>query len=333
MSWAVASMLALAIAAGLFLSAFFSGTETGLYRVNRLRLHLGVQRRDPRALCVSRVLDDEQGALSVTLIGTNLGDYIVTACVAYLFAELIGFGEADAELYTVIIVTPVLFVFTNVVPKSLFRLHADALMAQSGGLLFLFDRLFRLAGAVWLVKQLVSAVARLSGGRLQRDGAFGPKRRVAMLLQEALIGDQQGEEQSDLVDRVCQLSEKPVHSVMVPRNRVSIVSADTDAEGLLHIARRTPFTRLPVYERTRRRIIGIINADELLQSEDWETVGERSRPAVTIGRQETVAAAITRLQRVGRQMAVVADHRGEMLGIVTLNELLSEIVGEVAADV
>jgi len=181
--WVIAGILAGAMALGLFLSAFFSGAETGIYRVNRLRLHLGVQRHDPQALRVSQVLADEQGALSVTLIGTNLANYIVTGCVAYLLAELLGFGETDTQVYTVVIVTPVIFVLAEVVPKNLFRLHADALLARGSGLLLLFDRLFRATGVVWVVQQLAGAISRLTGGHLQPTGAYGPKRRVAMLLQ------------------------------------------------------------------------------------------------------------------------------------------------------
>ena len=79
MSWVMVSLL---IILGLALSAFFSGAETGLYCVNRLRLHLRVQRRDPRALRIAEILQDPQGALSVTLVGTNLMNYVTTAAVA-----------------------------------------------------------------------------------------------------------------------------------------------------------------------------------------------------------------------------------------------------------
>jgi CBS domain containing-hemolysin-like protein len=326
-------LISVAVVAGLFFSAFFSGAETGLYRVNRLRLHLGVHQEDPRAVRLSRVLQDEQSALSVALVGTNVMNYITTAAVAYMFADLLGFSETDTELYTVILLTPIVFVFGEVVPKNLFRLHADSLMARGSGLLAFSDRLLRTIGVVWALKSLAGLVSRASAGYRPGDPASAPKRRIAMLLQEALAGDVFSEDQSDLIDRVCQLSDTPLHTVMVPRNVVKVLSADTDRRGLMRVARRNPHAYFPVFERSRRHVIGLAKVDELLQADDWDTVGGRLHPATAMSAHQTVAAAITHLQRAGRSMAIVTDHGGQMLGIVTLKDLLAEVVGEVAVSV
>ena len=317
---------------GLFFSAFFSGTETGLYRINRLRLHLGVQQRDPQALRLAGVLKDEQGALSVTLVGTNVMNYVTTVAVAYLFAERWGLSETDTEVYTVIILTPIVFVFGEMVPKNLFQLHADLLMGRGSRLLLIANGLFRGLGLVWILKRLAGIFNRVAGGGSD-DGPAGPKRRMAVMLQEALAGGVLSEDQSDLIDRVCRLSETPVHAVMIPRNRVVGVAAQTKRRELMRIVRRTRHGRLPVFDRNRRHIIGLIKVDELLQAADWETVGERLRPAMTVGPHQTVAAAITGLQREGQGMAIVTDHAGQMLGVITLKDLLREVVGEVVATV
>lgn len=335
MTWIIVSVVSLL---GLFFSGFFSGAETGLYRVNRLRLHLGVRRRDPRALRLASVLGDEPGALSVTLVGTNVANYVTTSAVAFSFAELWGFGETGSELYTVAIVTPVIFVFGEMVPKNLFRLHPDALLAHGSRLLAIANRLFRLTGIVWALTHLSVLLSRLTGSDLHSAGVLDPKQRVKRLLQEALAGDTLGsdridpEDQSDLIERVCQLSETSLHAVMVPRNRVIGIAADTDRHELVRIVRLHSHARLPVYESagSRTHIIGLAKVDELLQSDDWERVAERLRPALKLSPRETVATAITRLQRAGRGMAVVVDDSGRMLGIVTLKDLLSEVVGESA---
>ncbi|UCC30316.1 MAG: DUF21 domain-containing protein [Phycisphaerales bacterium] len=330
MSWCIVGAV---VVVGLFLSAFFSGAETGMYCVNRLRLGLAVKQRDGRALRLAGVLADQQGALSVMLIGTNMANYVTTAAVAYLFAELWHFGETDAELYTVALLTPIVFVFGEVVPKNLFRLHADTLLPRGSRLLAFFNRLFRLIGLVWSLKRLAGVINRLAGGATQHSLAFPPKRRVAMLLQEALADNVLGEDQSDLIDRVCQLSETPLHAVMVPRNRVVVIGADVDRRGLMRMARRTGHAQLPVYESNQRHIIGLIKVDRLLQSDGWQRVGECLEPPLALSPHETVGRAITRLKRAGRGMAVVTDHGGQMLGIVTLKDLLKEVVGELAAGV
>lgn len=330
MSWGVVGVV---IFLGLFFSGFFSGAETGLYRVNRLRLHLGVQRRDPRARRLASVLDDETGALSVTLLGTNIANYVTTSAVAYLFAELLGFGEASSEIYTVAIVTPVIFVFGEMVPKNLFQLHADTLLARGSRLLALANRLFRLTGVVWGLKHLAATLNRLMGSDAQQVGALGPKRHVAGLLQEALVGNTLGRDQSDLINRVCRLSEIPLHAVMVPRNRVTAIAADTDRRGLLRVERKTGHAQLPVYDSSPHRMIGAVKVDELLQSSNWRTVGERLTPLPKMSPHETVAASLANLQLAGASMAIVTDPGGRMLGIVTLKDLLGEVLGELGVAV
>lgn len=329
MSWI---LIGAVIAIGLTLSAFFSGAETGLYCVNRLRLQLGVKKHDPTALRLSRVFADQQGALSVTLIGTNLMNYVTTGAVAYLFAELAGLDETVTELYTVLALTPIMFVFAEVVPKNLFRLHADTLLARGSRLLALSDRLFRLTGMVWCLSRLAGVINRLCGGRAPGGGGSAPKRRVAVLLQEALAGHTLGEDQSDLIERVCRISDTPIHAVMVPRNRVLAVSARSDRRQLVRVARRKGHSYLPVHDENRRHVIGLVRVDELLQSEDWTTVEERLHPVTTLSPHESVATALARLQKVRRSLAIVTDHGGQMLGIVTITDLLGEIVGELSTD-
>jgi len=320
-------MVGAVVLIGLFLSGFFSGAETGLYCVNRLRLHLGARLEDPRAVRLAGTLEDEHGALSVTLVGTNMANYVVTSAAAYLLAETMELTATGAELYTIVILTPVVFVFGEVVPKNLFRLHPDTLMARGSRLLAVSNRLLRWTGAIWCLKKWAAVLGRLTGGSAEGEAAFAPKQRVARMLQEALAGNTLGEDQSDLIDRVCRLSEVRLLTVMVPRNRVIAIAADASRETLVRIARRKRFARLPVYESNRRRIVGAVRVDELLQSDDWRTVADRLHSTLTLSPHETVATAITRLRRARRGMAVVTDRGGQMLGIVTLKDLISEVVG------
>jgi len=320
-------LVGLAVLVGLFGSAFFSGAETGLYCVNRLRLHLGVQQRDPRALRLAGVLDDEQGALSVALIGTNVMDYVTTTAVAFLFAELLRLGDADTELYTIVLVTPVVFVFGQVVPKNLFQLHADRLMMRGSTPLALANRLIRATGLVWLMKQVTGAVNRVCGVTTTYRASTAPKRRVAMLLQEALADHAHGEERSDLIDRVCRLSETPVRAIMVPQHRVTVIAEGAHRDELVRVVRETAHARVPVYSGRRSQIIGVVKTDELLRRDDWKTIDEHLYPIMALRPYDTVLAALVRMQAARRELAVVTDQAGHWLGMVTVRDLLEEVVG------
>ena len=327
-------LVCLVILLGIVLSAFFSGAETGIYCLSRPRLHLGARQLHPHALRLAHLLEDEPGALTTTLIGTNLMNYLATTAAAYMFADLVGLTEIDTELYTVILMTPIVFVFGEVVPKNLFQRHADSFMMRGSGLLVLADRLFRMTGSVWCLAQLSAFVARVATGKDPgRQRTVAPRRRVAMLLQEALADHKLGEDQSELIDRVFQLSETALHEAMVPRNLVTAIQARTDHRELIRVARRTGHARLPVYDVHPRRIVGLVDIDDLLQTKDWKTVADRLEPALTLSPHDTVGSAIVRMQTNGRQMAIVTDRGGQMLGIVTIRDILEEVVGELAADV
>ena len=319
------------LAVAIVLSGFFSGSETGLYCVNRLRLQLGVQRRDARSIRLARLLSDERSALSVVLIGTNAANYLATAAAAFLFSDLLGVSDQATEIYTVLALTPVLFVFGEIVPKNLFQMHADTLMTRGSRAFAVATTVIKATGAVWAAKWasefLLRALPIEGGDRRVAE----PKRRMAALLREAMAGDTLGETQSEFVDGVVLLSETSVASVMVPRNRVVTISAKATRRELTVAARRSSHTRLPVRDQHARRVIGVIKVDDLLTRDDWTTIADGLRPITTLTPHQSVASAITELQRARHPMAVVTDRTGHMLGIVTLKDLVEELVGELTA--
>ncbi|MFQ5589720.1 MAG: CNNM domain-containing protein [Phycisphaerae bacterium] len=314
---------------GLLLSAFFSGTETGIYCMSRVRLHLAAKRRDPRALRLESILDDEAGALAVTLIGTNLMNYVTTTACAFMLAELVGSSQINTELYTVLLLTPAVFVFGEVVPKNLFRLHADTLMPRSAWLLNIANRILRSTGCVALFKHLSMAVNQAVGERpVQALVAHGPKRRVALLLQDALVEHPLGPQQSKLIERVCQLSEAPVQTAMVPWDRVVSIAANADRRMLTRLARTTHHAQVPVFDSRRRNIIGLVTIDSLLEADGWTVVREHLESAICVSPHDMIPSVISRIRAAGGEMAIVTDRTGQMLGIATLRDLLAEVVGE-----
>ena len=314
----------------LLLAGLFSGSETGFYCLNRLRVFLGVQQGNRRAVRLGRLIEDEQGTLAGTLAGTNIMHYLLTSAVAFTFTSLIGLDPANAEIYTVAILTPVIFVFAEVVPKNVFQRHADSLMPRFSWLLYVANRTFRAIGLVWLMKKLTALAARWTGAPEVEPLTGGPKRYIASLLQEALAERQLGEDQSELIERVVKLSDTPVRFVMVPQHKVVMISADADRERFLRLARSTEHARVLVYSGRRTQIIGLVKIDELLRDPSWRRAGERVVPVLQLRPFETVANAMARMQRIQKEMAIVTGFGGGLLGIVTLRDLLDEVVGEIS---
>jgi len=323
-----ATVLTILVALGaLAFSAFFSGAETGLYCANRLRIELGAQGRDPRCLRLARLLRDEQGILTVTLLGATIGDYVLSSAVAFAFVELLMLNDLDAEVYTVAVCTPVVFVFGTVVPKNVFQLYADSLMPRFAWLLGGAERVLRITGTLGFLRALASQAGRFTGMSTTAAALPTPRWRVANLLREALADQEHGPDRSQLITRVVRLSETPLHVVMIPKSDVASLSVGADREALIAVARRTDHTLVPVHDDTGR-IVGVVKVDELLKSQDWKTVSDRMRPVTRLSPHNTVAAAVASLQAQGRNMAVVTDQAGRMLGVVTLGDLVTRVVGE-----
>ena len=326
MMWAMAIGCVLV---GLSLSAFFSGAETGLYCINRTRLHLGAKSGNAKAIRLETMLQDEPGTLTITLVGTNLMNYLTTMAVAFVLAELVGMSGAQTEVYTVLALTPIVFVFGEVVPKNLFQQHADLFMMRGGNLLWWTGRILRLTGIVWLLTRLAAVTARIVAGSDLRPGSeLAPRRRMTTLLQEAVADRQLGADQSALIERVLQLSEIPILSAMSPRNRVQSVSVATDARAFNRMARRTQHTKIPVFDNHPLHITGIIDIDTALREAKFDNLTDLVETVMTISPHETVASAITKMRQAGQSMAVVTDRSGRMLGLVTANGLLEEVVAE-----
>ena len=317
----------------LFGSAFYSGCETGLYRLNRGRLRLRMDLRDPRALALAGVLEDEQAALTTTLIGTNAMNFAATAAVAYLMTEAAQVSDSRAELYTTLVVTPIIFVFGEVVPKSWYEREADRLMYLGARLLQASHSLFRYTGLIWLLGRLTTLIAGAAAGSKgwSPPGRRNPRRRMAGVLRDAVTAETANSEHAAMIDRVLNLSTMSVHAAMTPRNRVASLRGSADRSAVESMARRKPFSRVPVHEGDDRRIIGIADVHELLADRSWKSVREKLHRVITLDPHQTVASSIVLMQQAGQSMAIVADRRGRALGIVTLKDLLEEIVGELPA--
>ncbi len=323
-AWPLYALCALAALLG---SALAAGIETGIYCLNRVRLHLRAQRQDRMARSLVRLLDDEQSSIATALVGTNICHYALTAVVAMFVGRQLGLDDRSAEIYTTAVVTPVVFAFGEVVPKNVFRIAADRFMYPAAPLLLAARYL--LLPVVWAMRRLTALVTRALGVvEASEDSLFAARRRMATVLQEGLLHAGSDPEHFGLVERVLGLSSTPVHAVMVPRNRIVAVRADAGPAELRNLARRTAHTRLPVYETDPRRIIGAVVVHKVLAGPPPPTLREAMEPVLFILSHDTVAATIVRMREQRKTLALVVNRHGLLLGLVTLKDLMEEIVGE-----
>jgi CBS domain containing-hemolysin-like protein len=321
------------------LSGFFSGAETGAYRVNRVRLRLARQHGRPGATWLSSLVADMPGLICVTLIGTNVGVYVASVLMTGLWHERAPEQSALwAEMMATLALTPILFVVSEVLPKNIFNAEADRLMYLSARPLYVLRRIFGWLGLVGMLKgisRVWTLVRRWREGKTAEVvNPFPAQARLRAVIRDSAAEGVMTPYQNELVEKIMSLRDVHVGEVMVPLSRVVRLRSGETWQGFLDAVRANAFSRLPVMDASRRRAVGVVPVNEVLEAmtggeqEDWESF---SRPAVILPPQMTVTQAIFALQRNRTPLAIVSGAQGQTIGIVTLKDLAEEIVGELEA--
>jgi len=324
----ITALLLAGLLFAIVLSALASGSETGVYCLDRVRLRVACEQREPAALRLESLVRRPEDMVISALVGTNVADYIATACMAALLLHA-AVGEGLAALYATAIVTPLLLVFGGIIPKDLFRRESNRLLARLSGVLWIWLRLVRATGIVTVLRALPRAILRwLDPGRVDTEAALLPRAQTLHLLREGVARGGLTHLQRDLIERVLNLSSVRVSEVMIPRSRAALVPLDVARDDFLRVARMAHFSRLPTYRSDPRYIVGVVNVHDVLTDRDGKPVAEHMRPPVTLAEYVSVSAALLKLQGARQTMAIVLDRSDHCVGILTLKDLVEEIVGD-----
>lgn len=315
------------------LSALYSGLETGVYCLNPVRLRLHSERGPGPGRWLTGMLMRRERLLVVLLIGNNVSNYGSTAAAAILFAQVDGIDIHQAELFTVLLVTPVLFVVGEMVPKNLFQRFADQLVYRWTWLLRASHVLFRLTGLVTLIGAFTGAIVRIGRRGATSADVFSAREQLHSILRDtAAVGVLSGY-QSQIAENVLNVSGVTVADVMTPLRRCAMLPADVTASQFRRFAEKNTYSRWPVYRRGHRHdVYGVVNVQEVLLAEEtqWD-LESHILQAVDLPLDLPVMHTLVRLQRAHRAMGIVIDSRRRAVGIVTIKDLVEEIVGELAA--
>lgn len=316
------------------LAGLFAGAETGMYRLSRLRLRLGIGSRRLGFVMLGKAMDDSASLLLSMLVGTNLAYYLATSFVTALLLRELG-AEHTAELLATIITAPVLLVFSELIPKNLFFYRADSFMPLFAPVIYGFHKVLTWSQVVPLLKGLSGLFAGFVGIAAPPQTVVSDVRcsHIKAILRETREEGFLSPVQSDIVDRIVAVPALKIRSVMTPLNGVRMAAVDSDAKALLEVLKDCPFTRLPVFERSRENIIGFVNIYEALSSDrEFKDLQSLVRPMRAVTAETTVIDAIEIMQKEKQKMILVTRpaHLGRErpLGIATMKDLVEEVLGE-----
>jgi putative hemolysin len=314
----------------LVLSAFFSSSETAFLTLQRIRIrHLertgvaGVAR-------MRRLADQPERTLVTILIGNNLVNTASAALGTVIVTSLIG-AEA-AVLVATLGVTLLLLIFGEITPKTIAIRHGERLALMYALPLELFARL--VAPLSVLLGHLGAWVATLAGGEPTRTSLTQEEIRTVLVM-----GEEAGvlrREETKILRNVLELENTLVREVMVPRTEVLGIPADQPVGDIAHAVARRGYTRMPVYEGELDHVVGIVQVKDVLvrylAGDQHLTARQIMHPALFTPETKTVSALLGEMRAQNTQMAIIVDEYGGTAGIVTLEDLLEEVVGEITSE-
>ena len=308
----------------LLLEGFFSGSEIGVVSADRVRLRHDAAKGSRGARLAIAMLGKPEWLLSTTLVGTNISVVTTTTMATALMIEL--FGETGGWL-AVVLVAPLIWVFGEIVPKSVFQQRADLYTPRVIFPLKFFSWLFFPLLAVFSV--LTRLIARLVGEAGQGN-PFTLREEIATLLQMSTSGGDIHQHEKIMIRRLFDFEETPVREVMTPLIDVVGIEQGATCVEAMRLAREKDHKRFPVYQRRVDRIVGVINALELLGADPDAPIRPFIRSADYVPASRSIQALLLDMQRERHQIAVVVDEFGGAEGIVTLEDIIEEIVEDIA---
>ena len=309
----------------LMLSAFFSSAETALTTANKIRMRSLADEGDKRAKTVLKITDNSGKMLSAILIGNNIVNVAAASLTTSLAYKLGGSMVALANL----IITLLILLFGEITPKTMATIHADKISLIYAGFINLFMKL--MTPVIIIINGLSNIVLFL----LHVD----PNDRNRTMTETELrtivdVSHEDGvieEEEKEMIYNVFDLGDAKAKDVMVPRVHVTFADVNSTYAELIEIFREDKFTRLPIYEETTDNVIGTINMKDLLLYKNTEDFHIRDilREAYFTYEYKAISELLVEMRQASFNIAIVLDEYGETSGLITLEDILEEIVGEI----
>lgn len=308
----------------IIMSAYFSATETAFSSLNRIRIKNMAEKGNKRAGLVLKLSENYDGMLSTILIGNNIVNIASASLATVIFVKLLG-DEAGASISTVV-TTIVVLIFGEVSPKSIAKESPEQFAMFSAPFLNAFMVL--LTPANYLFKQwkkLLSVLIRTSG-----DSGITEEELLA-IVEEAKQDGGIDEQEGSLIKSAIEFTELEAMDIATPRVDVTGIPVDADKEEIAAVFGETGYSRLPVYKDKIDDIIGIIYQKDFYNQvyRGVCSVEAIVRPALYVAKSKKINVLLKELQKNKMHIAVVIDEFGGTMGIVTLEDILEELVGEI----
>jgi len=308
-------------------SAFFSSAETGMLSLNRYRLRHLAKEGHRSAKRVNALLERPDRLLGTILVGNNFVNILASAIATVLAIQL--WGEAGILIATVVL-TIILLIFGEITPKTFAALHPEAVAyPASWPLLIILKLIYPL---VWLLNGISNGLLKLLGADPSHKGSDGlTSEELRSVVRES--GDGLQLNRQNMLLGILDLEKVTVNDIMIPRNEVVGIDLEDDLEEIINQLRTTSYTRLPVFRSDINQVEGLVHMRQIasLLTHDQltkETLRQACHEPYFVPESTPLSTQLLNFQKQKRRIGIVVDEYGDVLGIVTLEDILEEIVGD-----
>lgn len=309
----------------LALEAFFSGSEIALIAANPQKIRKSSQVSPSRIEMTLDLLKDRERILATTLCGTNLS--VVTNSIlitSFLLSQL----SEKGELYAVILLTPLLLIFGEIIPKTLFQQHANSIALKVAYPIWLASYVFY--PLVFLITKVTQYLFHLSGAKRSHGLPFVTREELRLIVKMSRKGSDLTPEEITMIDRLFDFAHTTVKEAMVPLVDVVAVEDTATVKEVVELIDMKGHSRFPVYQERIDNIIGVINSFDLLDSSLSESpIASFIRTVSYVPEGKPVDGLLVEMQKQRNHLSIVVDEYGGSVGIITIEDILEEIVGEI----
>ena len=308
------------------LSAFFSSSETALTTVNKIRIRTLAEAGNQSAVWVMKLGEDQGRMLSAILIGNNVVNLSASSMLTVLATEVFGSRAAGAATG---ILTLLILIFGEITPKTIATLEAEKNALRFGHIIYVL---------MVLMTPVIVAVNWMSFGVLKALNVDPSKQGDDMTEDELRtiveVGHEKGvieSEEKEMINNVFDLGDSVATDIMVPRIDMTFININAGFDELLQVFREERYTRLPVYEETTDNVVGIINIKDMLLIEDREhfSIADHLRQPLYTFESKKLSELMVEMRQTSNNIVIVLDEYGATAGLITLEDILEEIVGDI----
>ncbi|MBQ1916995.1 MAG: HlyC/CorC family transporter [Lachnospiraceae bacterium] len=308
------------------LSGFFSSSETALTTVSKIKIRTMANEGDARAKMVQKVTGNTQKMLSAILIGNNVVNISASSIATVLFVDL--FGSSGAGIATGIM-TLLVLIFGEITPKNMASRQALKLSLRVAGIIYAVTVV--LTPVIFVVNHICGFILKLTGADKDDKKAKMTEAEFRTIVD---VGNESGaieNEEKDYINNLFDFSDTEVKELMIPRIDVTMINVNWSYAKVRSVFMKEMYTRIPVYDGDSDHVIGILNMKDLLKKKDDEQFSLKSylREPFFTYEFKNADELFNQMRKKRIHMAIVLDEFGSVSGIVTLEDLLEELVGDI----